>query len=151
MVGRMEGNRLTVFGVGTAEEWEEVLERARLQSKTPVRLSLRPDGFGPSDHSSFYSRGIPVLHFFTNTHPDYHRPSDDWEHINDVGLERVVDVVTAVAIELTGAVEHAALALTPIETGASHDSSTPKTSPARRPLPGTGRTSARSRTWREMT
>jgi S1-C subfamily serine protease len=48
------------------------------------------DGFGPSDQSSFYARGIPVLHFFTNLHDDYHRASDDADKINAAGEARVV-------------------------------------------------------------
>ena len=70
MVGRLEDNRLTVFGVGTAEEWPELLADVNGSLDQPFQLAENPDGYGPSDHSSFYGEGIPVLHFFTNTHED---------------------------------------------------------------------------------
>ena len=60
----------------------------------PLAVSKAPDGYGPSDHSSFYEVGIPVLHFFSNTHADYHRPSDDWAKINGDGVERISELTT---------------------------------------------------------
>jgi S1-C subfamily serine protease len=47
------------------------------------------DPWGRSDHSSFYGQEIPVVHFFTNTHPDYHRTTDDWQRINAEGIVRI--------------------------------------------------------------
>lgn len=102
MVGRLEEGGLMVFGVGTAEEWLDVLETANHASGAPLNIATSPDGFGPSDHSSFYGEGIPVLHFFTNTHEDYHRPSDDWQKIDEAGVERVAALVREVALELAG-------------------------------------------------
>jgi hypothetical protein len=100
MVGRLEGRPLIVYGVGTAEEWRRKLaEEAEAQG---LELALRDEGFGPSDHTSFYMNDIPVLHFFTNTHGDYHRPSDDWELIDAEGLERVALLAAAVAGRLAG-------------------------------------------------
>ena len=94
MVGRLEGRTLTVMGVGTAEEWTEVLTAANQTLERPLRIATSPDGFGPSDHSSFYGEGIPVLHFFSNTHEDYHRPSDDFDKIDGEGLEDILELVT---------------------------------------------------------
>jgi hypothetical protein len=95
MVGRLGGAPLIVYGVETAAEWRAVLEsEARRHGLT---LALRGDGYGPSDHTSFYSNDVPVLHLFTNTHADYHRPSDDWEKIDHAGLERVAQLVAGVA------------------------------------------------------
>ena len=74
MVGRMQDRTLTVFGTGTAEEWEGILDDANADLTEPLAVAGVADGYGPSDHSSFYAEGIPVLHFFTNTHEDYHRP-----------------------------------------------------------------------------
>jgi hypothetical protein len=110
MVGRVVDDAVTVFGVGTASEWSAVIERANAQMARPLRIAEAPDGYGPSDHSSFYGKGIPVLHFFSNTHEDYHRPSDDWEKINVDGLERVVELTARVAERLaTGGADAVAL------------------------------------------
>lgn len=113
MVGRLTDNRLTVFGVGTAEEWPALLAGANDVLDQPFELALNPDGFGPSDHSSFYGKGVPVLHFFTNTHEDYHRPSDDWEKVDAEGLERVTELVAYTTILIAGIADQV-VALTPV-------------------------------------
>ena len=114
MVGRLEDGALTVFGMATAQEWEDIVTAANESLTESMTLSLLPDGFGPSDHSSFYGEGIPVLHFFTNAHEDYHRPSDDWDRIDADGLVHVADLVTEVAWRVAGTGSEA-LALTPVE------------------------------------
>jgi hypothetical protein len=101
MVGRLEGDPLIVYGVGTADEWPALVERRAAELGIP--LGTRPEGFGPSDHTSFYVNDIPVLHFFTNTHAEYHRPGDDWELIDAAGLERIATLVTAISADLAGA------------------------------------------------
>jgi S1-C subfamily serine protease len=55
------------------------------------------EGYGPSDHTSFYTRDVPVLHFFTNVHGDYHRSSDDWQRVDIAGIEKVAGIVADVA------------------------------------------------------
>ncbi len=116
MVGRLEGRTLTVMGVGTAEEWTDVLNDANQALERPLKIATAPDGFGPSDHSSFYGEGIPVLHFFSNTHEDYHRPSDDFDKIDGEGLEDILDLVTEIALTVTGEVgSDERVAITPIE------------------------------------
>lgn len=116
MVGRLEGRPLTIFGVGTAPEWDGLLESAvnTVNSYTgeDLRIATAPDGFGPSDHSSFYGKDIPVLHFFSNTHPDYHRPSDDWEKIDEAGLTLVTELVAETTRRLAGSSQMAAVDLT---------------------------------------
>jgi aminopeptidase YwaD len=113
MVGRVVNDEVTVFGVGTAEEWDGIVDAANAGLERPLKISKSPDGYGPSDHSSFYGKGIPVLHFFSNTHEDYHRPSDDWQKINVDGLDRVAELTAGVAARLaTGGPD--AVALTPI-------------------------------------
>lgn len=88
MVGRLKNDRLIVFGVATASELPALLDSANL---TPaLKVAAQGDGFGPSDHSSFYAKNIPVLHFFTDVHEDYHRASDTPEKINAAGEARVV-------------------------------------------------------------
>lgn len=108
MVGRLKDEKLTVFGTGTSPQWDKMLEP--LGKEFGFQVVSKPEGFGPSDHSSFYSKKIPVLHFFTGTHSDYHRPSDDWEKINIPGTERVVDLVEAIAVQVAEAPERPAYA-----------------------------------------
>lgn len=99
MIGRMVDDKLTVFGSGTAPRWQKLLEQSNEHADTGLRMTFKPEGFGPSDHSSFYGKKIPVLHFFTGTHKDYHRPSDDWEKINVDGMNRVVDLLETIIID----------------------------------------------------
>jgi hypothetical protein len=132
MVGRLNGGKLTVGGIGTASEWETIVNQnqPRIIGKTRVEnqeitkvsgnnvpisvgingnvmasksfdsklfnLQLNQDGFGPSDHSSFYAKKIPVLFFFTGTHTDYHKPSDTADKINYVGLEEITEFVSEI-------------------------------------------------------
>jgi len=101
MVGRMRDDRLIVYGVATADELPGMVERANAADPSgPLRISAQGDGFGASDHSSFYARGLPVLHFFTNVHEDYHRATDDAERLNVAGAVRVADLAERVAREL---------------------------------------------------
>src|SRR5687767_2614348 len=100
MVGRMRGDSLIVYGVATAREMPSLLDSAN----ATVGLSVRGlgDGFGPSDHSAFFARDIPVLHFFTNLHDDYHRATDDAQKINAGGTARVVMLAERVVREIDG-------------------------------------------------
>jgi aminopeptidase YwaD len=88
MVGRLRNDKLIVYGAATARELPAILASANVAPR--LRVSAQGDGFGPSDHSSFYMKGIPVLHFFTDLHEDYHRATDDVEKINFAGEARVV-------------------------------------------------------------
>lgn len=115
MVGRLRENTLTVYGTGTAREWPALLDTLNARQARPFVLSHIPDGFGPSDQSSFYGASVPVLHFFTNTHSEYHRPEDDWQLIDAQGLDRVAGLVEVVSWELAGQGPRAALALTLVE------------------------------------
>ncbi|MFM7070639.1 MAG: M28 family peptidase [Planctomycetota bacterium] len=98
MVGRLRSERLTISGVGTAREFEPLARRLATRHRFSPRLD--PSGYGPSDHATFAARGIPVLHFFTGLHEDYHRPSDDFERIELTGLRRIVELVAELALEL---------------------------------------------------
>jgi hypothetical protein len=98
MVGRMRGDSLIVYGVATAKEMLSVIDSAN----AGVGLAIRGlgDGFGPSDHSSFFAKNIPVLHFFTNLHDDYHRATDDAYKINAAGEARVVALAERVVRQI---------------------------------------------------
>ena len=99
MIGRMVDRKLLIFGIGSSPDWESTITASNIDS---LDLKLVPDGTGASDHTSFYNKGIPVLHYFTDTHSDYHRPSDDTEYINFDGqvlvlnhVRRVVEAIDA--------------------------------------------------------
>ncbi|QDV71406.1 Aminopeptidase YwaD precursor [Rosistilla carotiformis] len=98
MVGRLKGNVLSVYGTGTAENFDALIRQ--LNEKSQFSLDIDPSGYGPSDHQSFYEKDIPVLHFFTGLHNDYHRPSDDFDKINLIGLTRITDMVTEATREI---------------------------------------------------
>ena len=99
MVGRLRGNKLTILGGESADEWPALVPP--VCEKAGLACSLSGDGYGPSDHTPFYAAGVPILHFFTGTHSDYHRPSDDAERVNAAGGARVAAVVADVAAELS--------------------------------------------------
>ncbi|MDB4907667.1 MAG: peptidase [Gemmatimonadetes bacterium] len=88
MVGRLKNDKLIVYGVATAPELPAILDSAN--ATTQLRVSAVGDGFGPSDHASFYAKNLPVLHFFTDIHDDYHRASDDADKVNAAGEARVL-------------------------------------------------------------
>lgn len=98
MVGRLAGEKLIVYGTGTAPVWDGLLKTHG--EPLGLQFSFKPEGFGPSDHSSFYAKNIPVLHFFTGNHNDYHRPSDDWDKLNLSGVDRVAELTEKLVVEL---------------------------------------------------
>lgn len=98
MVGRLDEDKLIVEGVGTGEGFEQLVDG--FNHRYGFKLTKKPGGFGPSDHASFYGKQIPVMHFFTGTHKDYHRPSDDFEKLNIAGMRRVGQLVADVAVFL---------------------------------------------------
>lgn len=102
MIGRLDSRKLIVYGIGTSPGFEALVKKhnARAPGDSIFALRLVRDGFGPSDHSSFYAKQIPVFHFFTDVHSDYHRPSDDWDKVNYDGMETIVRYVEAIALDL---------------------------------------------------
>ena len=95
MVGRLRNQQLLVGGVGTAKESEEIV--TRLIQHDSLVLSTNMEGFGASDHSSFYGKDIPILFLTTGAHTDYHTPEDDIEHINLEGMVSIADYTSSVA------------------------------------------------------
>lgn len=100
MIGRLhdslnaasKSGKLIIYGVGTAPDWVPMID------KLTSNLSVKKDsaGVGPSDQTSFYQKDIPVLHFFTGQHSDYHKPSDDYEKINFDGEKIVLEYIIAI-------------------------------------------------------
>ena len=98
MVGRLRNDKLIVYGTSTATELKAIVDSANAVAGSAMfRISGGGDGYGPSDQSSFYAKDIPVLHFFTDLHEDYHRATDDADKINAGGEARVVDLALRVA------------------------------------------------------
>jgi hypothetical protein len=96
MVGRMRDNRLQVLGAETAGEWRDLIDASCGAAK--VSCAASGDGYGPSDQINFFSAGVPVLHFFTGTHSDYHKPSDTADKINAAGAMQTGKICASLAI-----------------------------------------------------
>jgi len=135
MIGRMRDRKLSVGGIGTAQEWRDIVRQANASQSMTVaansgstapkgvpivvsangrpimtvdpngafELTLNEDGYGPSDHSSFYTKQIPVLFFFTGTHNDYHKPSDTFDKINYNDEARILSLVAHIVRDVDGA------------------------------------------------
>ena len=96
MVGRLNSEKnLIVYGTGTSSGWKSLLND--FNKNYNFKLTFNDEGYGPSDHSSFYAKNIPVLFFFTGTHTDYHRPTDTAEKINAAGEESIAKYVYKIA------------------------------------------------------
>ncbi len=107
MVGRMkEGNGVQVGGVGTAEGLRDTV--LSFNDSTMLSLSFTDEGYGPSDHSSFYGKNIPVLFITTGPHLDYHTPFDTYDKLNYAGMVRIGDLLYGIVT--TAANEPARLA-----------------------------------------
>ena len=98
MIGRLNESSLSVGGNKTSGDFEPLLNK--LNTKYGFKLSFFDDGYGPSDHMSFYTKNVPVLFFFTGIHNDYHRPTDDYYKINFEGLKKVTDFVKDITLEI---------------------------------------------------
>ncbi len=101
MIGRLDEKTkmLLVHGTGTSPVWETLVKKLENDN---VKIKTDSSGVGPSDHTSFYLKNIPVLHFFTGSHSDYHKPSDDWEKINLKGEADVLSLIAQVITSLDG-------------------------------------------------
>jgi len=88
MVGRLSADKsLAVYGTGTSPSWQPIIES--IGNDQGFKVKYHPGGVGPSDHTSFYLKDLPVLHFFTGQHEDYHKPTDDFDKINYDGIKEV--------------------------------------------------------------
>ncbi|RYD59336.1 MAG: M20/M25/M40 family metallo-hydrolase [Sphingobacteriales bacterium] len=95
MLGRLNDSthKLTVGGIGTSPVWGGVINNKLSKN---FKMVIDSSGVGPSDHSSFYYAGVPVLFFFTGIHSDYHKPSDDADKINYAGEAQVIKYIYSV-------------------------------------------------------
>lgn len=98
MIGRLnEENSLTIIGAGTSSIWKDLLNKKNIYG---FKLGMSDGGSGGSDHQAFSNKNVPVLFFFTGTHSDYHKPSDDSEKINFEGEAKVANYVFDIALAL---------------------------------------------------
>ena len=100
MIGRLNDttHTLTIGGFGTSPSWNKVVD----EKSKYFKINIDSSGIGPSDHTSFYLKNIPVLFFFTGTHKDYHKPTDDIEKINFTGELWVLKYIYEVIDETNG-------------------------------------------------
>ena len=110
MVGRLNGkNELTMIGTGTTPGVDALVDAlGKTEGLLIKKVSGLTDGFGGSDHQSFYGKNIPVLFAFTGLHPDYHRPSDDSDRINYTGMARIADYLELILLDLVRRVDRPA-------------------------------------------
>lgn len=98
MVGRMKNNELVLQGIGSSPRWTELIEKNNVTAA--FSLVLQEDPFLPTDASAFYPKGIPVISFFTGSHEDYNRPTDDWQTLDYHSMERIGALALALVQDL---------------------------------------------------
>ncbi len=98
MVGRLSGNNLIVEGVGSSNTWARLIEKCNVTSGFNVKLHRDP--YLPTDATVFYSKEVPIIHFFTGVHEDYNRPTDDPATLNYDGMVRIAEFTRAIVIDL---------------------------------------------------
>jgi hypothetical protein len=103
MIGRIKDEKVYIGGVGTGSTLKPALDQA--QAKSNFKIEYSQGGYAASDHTSFVTKKIPVLFFFSGLHSDYHKPSDTWDKINPQAAARLVDVVGRTGLQLASAPE----------------------------------------------
>jgi hypothetical protein len=101
MIGSIKDNKVYIGGVGTGTTFKSLLEQE--QKISDFKFENSASGYSSSDHTSYVSKQIPVLFFFSGLHADYHKPSDTWEKINAGAAAHLLDVVMDVALKLDAA------------------------------------------------
>jgi aminopeptidase YwaD len=100
MLGRLKEEKVLIInGTGTAERWKGIIDSAKVDD---LKIKETDSGVGPSDHTSFYLQNIPVLHFFSGTHSDYHKPTDDEDKINYEGELLIINSIKNIMKNLDG-------------------------------------------------
>ena len=100
MIGRIRDNKVYVGGVGTGSTLQKILDEAH--GNSPLKFEISQGGYSSSDHTSFVTKRIPVLFFFSGLHSDYHKPSDTWEKINPDSAADLVNIVARATLDLAG-------------------------------------------------
>jgi Peptidase family M28/PDZ domain/PA domain len=108
MIGRIKDDKVYIGGVGTGSTFKPILaqaEKEQTQKDSGFKIEYSAGGYSSSDHTSFVSKKIPVLFFFSGLHSDYHKPSDTWEKINAPSAAKLLDFVENVTLQLASASE----------------------------------------------
>jgi Tol biopolymer transport system component len=108
MVGRLKDNKLIVQGVGSSPAWRPLLEKRNVAAG--FQLVLQDDPYLPTDVTALYPKKVPVLAFFTGSHEDYHRPTDDADKLEAAGLERITRLARSLILDLVQSPERPAYA-----------------------------------------
>jgi hypothetical protein len=111
MIGRIKDDKVYIGGVGTGSTFKPILLRAQqeqaekdqAQTGSAFKIEYSASGYSSSDHTSFVTKKIPVLFFFSGLHSDYHKPSDTWEKINAPSAAKLLDLVANVTVQLANA------------------------------------------------
>ena len=98
MVGRLKDNKLLLQGTGSSAAWRRLIEKRNVAAG--FNAVLQEDPYLPTDTTSFYPKGVPVLSFFTGSHDDYHRPTDDADKLDYDGLLRITKFAAAIISDL---------------------------------------------------
>lgn len=105
MIGRIKDDKVYIGGVGTGSTFQGLLDKAQEATKSGFKIEYSQGGYSSSDHTSFVTKRVPALFFFSGLHSDYHKPSDTWDKINSEAAVRLLDVVENVAKQLASAPE----------------------------------------------
>jgi Tol biopolymer transport system component len=108
MVGRLKDNKLIVQGVGSSPAWRPILEKRNVAAG--FNLVLQDDPYLPTDVTALYPKKVPVLNFFTGSHEDYHRPTDDPDKLDYAGMERIARLARALILDVAKSEERPAYA-----------------------------------------
>jgi hypothetical protein len=98
MIGRIKDGKIYIGGLGTGSTFQSIVDQA--ESHTNFKYENSSGGYSSSDHTSFVTKRIPVLFFFSGLHSDYHKPSDTWEKINADSAAHLLDLVSNVALRI---------------------------------------------------
>jgi hypothetical protein len=101
MIGRIKDGKVYIGGVGTGSSFQKILDQAKGDSQ--LKFEFSQGGYASSDHTSFVTKRIPVLFFFSGLHSDYHKPSDTWEKINPTDAASLLNVVASAAFDIASA------------------------------------------------
>jgi Tol biopolymer transport system component len=108
MIGRMRDNKLTLQGAGSSHAWRRLIEKRNVGAG--FNLALQDDPYLPTDVTSFYTKNVPVLNFFTGAHEDYHRPTDTADKLDYKDLERITKFTRDIVVDLAQSPERPDLA-----------------------------------------